>query len=109
LMELLLNKVSDLNFVKIYGPLNTEKKIGIFSFNIVKPNKELLIDPHDLAIMMDEIAEIEIRSGMHCVEPFVKELGAEKGNARASLYLYNTKEEIIKFTETLEEIHNFVK
>ena len=109
LMELLLNKVSDLDFVKIYGPQNIEKKIGVFSFNIVKPNRELLIDPHDLAIMMDEIAEIEIRSGMHCVEPFVKELGAEKGTARASLYLYNTKEEIMKFTETLEEIHNFVK
>jgi cysteine desulfurase/selenocysteine lyase len=109
LMELLLNKVSDLDFVKIYGPQNIEKKIGVFSFNIVKPNEELLIDPHDLAIMMDEIAEIEIRSGMHCVEPFVKELGAEKGTARASFYLYNKKEEIIKFTETLEEIHNFIK
>jgi cysteine desulfurase/selenocysteine lyase len=109
LMELLLNKVSDLDFVKIYGPLNIEKKIGILPFNIVAPNGEILIDPHDLAIMMDEIADIEIRSGMHCVEPFVKELGAEKGTARTSLYLYNKREEIKKFTETLEEIHTFIK
>ncbi len=109
LMELLLNKISNLDFVKIYGPLNPEKKIGILPFNIIAPDGDILIDPHDLAIMMDEIANIEIRSGMHCVEPFVKELGTEKGNARASLYLYNKKEEIIKFTETLEEIHNFVK
>ncbi len=109
LMELLLNKVSNLDFVKIYGPLNIEKKIGILPFNIVAPNGEILIDPHDLAIMMDEIADIEIRSGMHCVEPFVKELGGEKGTARTSLYLYNKREEIIKFTETLEEIHTFIK
>lgn len=41
-----------------------------------------------------------IRAGHHCTQPLHRSLGAA-GSARASLYVYNTKEEIDGFVESL--------
>jgi cysteine desulfurase/selenocysteine lyase len=41
---------------------------------------------------------------MHCAYPFHKFIKKPKGTARASLYFYNTKEEIKIFLEKLNNI-----
>jgi len=61
------------------------------------------MNPHDIAIMLDE-HNICVRSGMHCAYPFHKFVKRPKGSARASLYFYNTKEEIKIFLEKLNNI-----
>lgn len=61
------------------------------------------MDSHDIAMICDEIAGIAIRSGMHCAHPFFVARGIN-GCARASLYLYNTKEECRRFVETIDYI-----
>ena len=44
-----------------------------------------------------------VRSGYHCCMPLMKELGV-KGAVRASVYLYNTEEEVEKLISAVEDI-----
>ena len=58
---------------------------------------------HDVALMLDEVANVMVRSGQHCVHSWFNAHGIE-GSVRASLYLYNTKEETKIFIEELKKI-----
>jgi len=83
-------------FAEILGP-KAELRSSIISFNIDG------IDPHEIAIILDNAANIMIRSGMHCGHSWFNARNI-KGSARASLYLYNTKEEAKIFIENLRRI-----
>ncbi|MFH0832960.1 MAG: aminotransferase class V-fold PLP-dependent enzyme [Candidatus Aenigmatarchaeota archaeon] len=80
----------------IIGP-SVEMRSGITSFNING------IGYHEIALMLDELANIMIRSGQHCVHSW---FNAHKidGSARVSLYLYNTEEECKVFNDTISKI-----
>lgn len=80
--------------VEVYGP---ENRVGIVPFNIKGLN------PHDVAIILDETKKICVRSGHHCAMPSIDFLGKE-GTVRASFALYNTKEEVDILVEAVEEI-----
>ncbi|HDJ96676.1 MAG TPA: cysteine desulfurase [Candidatus Aenigmarchaeota archaeon] len=95
LTEYALKKMKIEN-IDIYGPLDVKIRGGVISFNV----KDL--SPHDVAALLDEHG-IAVRSGHHCAQPLMRRLGV-KGTARASFYIYNTKEEIDIFVETLEKI-----
>jgi cysteine desulfurase/selenocysteine lyase len=90
------------NMVDIVGPEDPGSRSGIFSFNAGKAN------PHEIAMMMDEMENICVRSGAHCVHSW---FNAHKmdGSVRASFYLYNTPEECDKFVETLKRVIDLVK
>lgn len=83
--------------VEVYGPSDTSERVGTVSFNIKGLNS------HDVALILDESSEIMLRSGHHCCMPLIRELGVD-GTVRASLYIYNTTEEVDKLLETLEDI-----
>lgn len=70
---------------------------GIISFNIKGMNF------HDVALMLDETANIAVRSGQHCVHSW---FNANKimGSVRASFYLYNTTSEGEVFIDSLKKI-----
>jgi len=51
---------------------------------------------------------IAIRSGHHCAQPLVERLGAN-AVSRASFYVYNTREEIDKFIEVLNNAKKIFK
>ncbi|MFH0837426.1 MAG: aminotransferase class V-fold PLP-dependent enzyme [Candidatus Aenigmatarchaeota archaeon] len=89
--------IKDISSLKIIGPASAEKRAGIISFIIDK------IPSHDIALMMDEMQNIMIRSGQHCVHSWFNAHNIN-GSARASLYLYNTKEEAHVFIDTLKKI-----
>jgi len=97
LNQLMLKEFEEMNEVKLYCPKNPEKQVSNFLFRIEK------IHPHDIASLLDELNNICIRAGMHCAEPLLRQYSNE-GFARASLYFYNTKEEIKIFAETLKKI-----
>jgi cysteine desulfurase/selenocysteine lyase len=84
--------------VDIYGPLDPGKRGSVVSFNV----KDMM--PHDVSLMLDEASSIMTRSGHHCCMPLMKHLGLKNGTVRASLYIYNTEEEIDKFLSTVEMI-----
>lgn len=102
LTKRLLLGLADINNVTIYGPQNLKNRIGVVSFTIDR------IHPHEIAYLLDERVAILVRSGDHCSIPLMKYLGLENGTVRASLYLYNTLEEIDLLIETVEEIAHMV-
>jgi cysteine desulfurase/selenocysteine lyase len=83
--------------ISVIGPQQAEMRSSIFSFNIKG------LEPHDIAIILDDAANIMIRSGQHCVHSWF-DAHKIKGSARASFYLYNTLEEAKIFVENLKNI-----
>ena len=57
---------------------------------------------HDIALFFDNYG-VMLRSGYHCAQP-LHEIFKLASSARASFYLYNTKEEIDRFVEILGEL-----
>ena len=79
----------------VYGPKDALKQGGIVSFH--HPD----VHPHDLGTMLDRRG-IAIRTGHHCAMPMVQSLGV-LATARASVYLYNTEQEIDMLVDALKE------
>ncbi|MEM3642055.1 MAG: cysteine desulfurase [Candidatus Bathyarchaeia archaeon] len=96
LTEYALKRMEECGKVKVYGPKDASARCGIIPFNIEGFN------PHDVALFLDSYG-IMIRSGFHCAQPLHQNLGLSS-SARASFYIYNTKEEVDQFIEALKEI-----
>lgn len=71
--------------VRVIGP-SAEKRGGIVAFAVES------VHPHDLAQVLDWEG-VAIRAGFHCAHPLHDSLGVGP-TARASFYLYNTREEV---------------
>lgn len=97
LVKFLIEGLLTVPSIDLIGPRDYNKKGDLVSFNIKG------MEPHDVAIMLDE-QNIFVRSGMQCAYPIHKCMNQPKGSARASLYFYNTKEEIKTFIEKLTNI-----
>ena len=81
-----MDKMSAIEGLTIYGPTDPSKRAGIITFNLND------VHPHDLATVLD-MNGIAVRAGHHCAQPLMKWLQVS-ATARASFYLYNTKEDI---------------
>lgn len=88
-----LDKLSQIKGIKIYGPMDVAKRGGVISFNLGD------IHPHDLATIIDEDG-VAIRSGHHCAQVLMERLDVS-ATSRASFYIYNTKEEVDVFIQSL--------
>ena len=97
LMKRAMGNLEDVKGLHLVGPDQPGKRCGVLSFNI-----DGLVS-HDIAMMLDSMANVMIRSGMHCAHPFYVSRAID-GSARASTYLYNNQEEIDIFTDTVRKI-----
>jgi cysteine desulfurase/selenocysteine lyase len=82
--------------VKIIGPSDAKLRGGVAAFNVGKMN------PHDVSLMLDSFG-IMTRSGMHCVHSWFNAQGLN-GSSRASLYLYNTEDEVDFMLDKMKDI-----
>lgn len=100
LTKRLLCGLAEIKGVEIIGlqPHSPAERGGVVSFNV----SGLL--PHEVAMMLDQASNIMVRSGHHCCIPLMKHLGLKYGTVRASLYLYNTLDEIDKLLAAMEQI-----
>ena len=101
LTEYTINKFSELSNYKIIGPKIIKNRGGVISFNHQN------LHPHDVGEVLDKFG-IAIRTGHHCAMPLVRSYDIVAA-ARASFYLYNTKDEIDCFIESLIEVENYFK
>ena len=94
LLKYATEKMLTIPGMKIIG--TAKKKSSVISFLIEG------IHPYDIGTLLDRMG-IAIRTGHHCAEPLMKELGID-GTARVSFAFYNTKEEIDTLIKGLERV-----
>lgn len=90
-----LEQLNGVDRIRIFGPRDPEKRGGLVSFNLEG------VHPHDLASFLDSVG-ICVRAGHHCAMPLHQRLGVP-ATIRASLYLYNTREEIDRLVDGMRK------
>ena len=95
LLEYALKRLEEVPRLRVYGPRG-EDRGGVIPFTLGR------LHAHDLATFLDQEG-IAVRAGHHCAQPLHRKLGLA-ATARASFYLYNTKEEVDRFVEALLRI-----
>ncbi|SFP50515.1 cysteine desulfurase [Salibacterium halotolerans] len=90
LAQYALQSLRSIDGLHIYGP---KERAALVTFNIDD------VHPHDAATALD-IGGIAVRAGHHCAQPLMKWLNVV-ATARASFYIYNTKEDVDALTDGL--------
>lgn len=80
--------------LRIHGPRETASRGGAISFSLEG------IHPHDVSTIVDGRG-IAIRAGHHCAQLLMRALNVP-ATSRASLYLYNTRDEVDALVDALE-------
>jgi len=90
-------QLAALKNIRLFGPKTG--RAGLVSF-LLKD-----VHAHDVVTLADQ-AGVALRGGHHCTQPLMHRLGVES-TARASFYFYNTKAEVDRFVEVVQEIQKF--
>ena len=98
LAEYMEAQLASLQQVKIYAA--GLKKAGAISFNVYREDGGL-IHPFDVGVLLDRQG-VAVRTGHHCAEPLIDYLQVP-GTVRASVAMYNTKEDIDAFIIALKK------
>ncbi|MDD5940989.1 MAG: SufS family cysteine desulfurase [Lachnospiraceae bacterium] len=96
----LMDGLSRIPEVTVYGSKDPARHCGIVTFNIEGCH------PHDVASVLDT-ENICVRAGHHCAQPLMKWLGVN-ATARASLYFYNTEEEVDRFVDAVGKVRGWL-
>ncbi|WP_270740619.1 cysteine desulfurase [Lactococcus formosensis] len=99
LVAYVMPKLKAIDGLEIYGPEAVEERSGVIAFNIQG------LHPHDLATALD-MEGVAVRAGHHCAQPLLNYLG-QSSTARASFYIYNTKEDCDKLADALLKTKEF--
>jgi cysteine desulfurase/selenocysteine lyase len=94
-----MERLGDVAGVEIVGPPADERS-GVVAFTVAG------VHPHDLAQVLD-MAGVAIRAGFHCAQPLHAcfQLGP---TARASFYLYNTRDEVDRLVAGIEKAQQYL-
>jgi cysteine desulfurase/selenocysteine lyase len=82
--------------IRIHGSPTSDDRAGVITFNLADAH------PHDVATLLDREA-IAVRAGHHCTMPLHQRLG-EEASARASFYVYTTRDDIDRLAEALKKV-----
>jgi cysteine desulfurase/selenocysteine lyase len=100
--EAMLNRrltraLRDIEGIRILEPSDPNLRGGILSFNM----KSTV--PHDIAMILDNSRNIMVRAGMHCCHSLFESRGID-GAVRASMYLYNTPDEVDELARAVADL-----
>ena len=96
-----LDGLAKVPHVTVYGDATgTEQRCGVISFNVDG------VHPHDVSTILDTDG-VAIRAGHHCAQPLMQYLGVNS-TCRASLYFYNTSEDIDSFLQSLKKVRGWL-
>ena len=93
LLDYLMQKLSDVEGVRLIGTAANKASVQSFMLGDVHP--------HDLGTILDHQG-VAIRTGHHCAMPVMDFFGVP-GTARASLALYNTTEDIDRLVDAVDK------
>lgn len=101
LLNYTLDGLAEIPHVTVYGGTdNRANRCGVISFNVEG------VHPHDVATVLDA-AGVAIRAGHHCAQPLMEYL-CVNSTCRASLYFYNTKDDIDVFLAALRKVRGWL-
>ena len=92
--------MKEIPHVHIIGNPDGNRHCGIVTFTIDG------VHPHDIATVLDT-ERIAIRAGHHCAQPLGAYLGVP-ATARASVYFYNTEDEVDVFLSKVKNIRSWM-
>ncbi len=93
-MSYAMERLSDIDGVKIFGPVDPAERSAVVSFVMGDAH------PHDISTILDSEG-IAIRAGHHCAQLVMQHFGVS-ATARASFYVYNSREDVDRLAEGLE-------
>lgn len=96
LSRLMMEELSRIPHVQIYGSAKPEEHCGIVTFNIEGCH------PHDVSSILDS-DHVCVRAGHHCAQPLMQYMGVN-ATCRASLYFYNTEDEVYRFAKSVAKV-----
>jgi cysteine desulfurase/selenocysteine lyase len=88
-------RLSQIDGLRIYG--SGANRGALVSFTMEG------VHPHDIGTIIDHAHSVAIRVGHHCAQPLMARLGLA-ATARASLGIYNTRQDIDVLADALEEV-----
>jgi cysteine desulfurase/selenocysteine lyase len=99
LSRYMLERLTSINDVFVYGL--PDENSTVFGFNVGHDNA---ISCHDVSLFLDQ-SNVAVRSGLLCAHPLVR-LFAEEGIVQASLYVYNSLDDIDRLADSLKLIRD---
>jgi cysteine desulfurase / selenocysteine lyase len=94
-----LSALTGISGLRILGPDEAVDRGGAISFELNG------IHPHDVSQVLDDRG-VAVRAGHHCAWPLHRALGVQ-ASTRASLYLYNTHDEVDALADGLRQAQRF--
>jgi cysteine desulfurase / selenocysteine lyase len=94
LLEYGTEQLCGMEFVTLYG--KACRRSSILSFNLEG------VHPFDAGMIMDKMG-IAVRTGTHCAQPVMQHFGIQ-GTIRASLAMYNTREELDVLVSAVKKV-----
>jgi cysteine desulfurase/selenocysteine lyase len=104
LLAYALKSLTAVEGVRILGPVEAEDRGTAISFTL-RGTDGREIHPHDVSQVLDAHG-IAVRAGHHCARPLHRRFGVT-ASTRASLYFYNTREDVDALVEGLRETQKF--
>ncbi len=101
LTQHLIDGLTKIKKLEIYGPEDSENRCGIVTFNVKN------MPSHDVSLFLSRQFKILTRSGHHCAIPAISEIGLGNvygGNVRVSFHYFNTPGEVEIVLQALKEI-----
>jgi cysteine desulfurase/selenocysteine lyase len=98
LLAYAIAKIKDISGVRIIG--EAAKKSSVLSFVVDG------VHPYDIGVILDKLG-IAVRTGHHCAQPVMDQFQIP-GTVRASLAVYNTKEDVDNFIAGLTRALNML-
>ncbi|NLM38976.1 MAG: cysteine desulfurase [Firmicutes bacterium] len=95
-----LEELRKLRWVRVHGPLDMAQRGPVISFEIEGCH------PHDVATILDTYG-VAVRAGHHCAQPLMNYLKIP-ASSRVSFALYNTKEEVDVFLESILNVRKWL-
>ncbi len=94
LLSYATERASEVKGLRIYG--TGPDKAGVMSFTMEG------VHPHDIGTILDADG-VAVRAGHHCAQPLMQRF-AIPSTARASFYLYNTRDEVDVLIRSLQRV-----
>ena len=101
LTDYLLSELKKMEWIKILGLDQSSARLGVVS---MYSSDKRVGTSHDMADILGQRFNVAVRAGHHCAMPLHTKFGVETGTVRASLGIYNNKQDIDWLIKGLQNV-----